>query len=372
MELLRTSALLARAGATVQNVQAAAAAAGASQEALLADGARALLGTALMPAVRAVIGAPDERALDADLRWLESADASLLPCSSPLYPPLLAAAPGAPAVLYVLGSPAALSEPQLAMVGSRHPTPPGRDTAREFALHFARIGLGITSGLARGIDAASHEGALAGGGITIAVYGSGLDVVYPREHRLLAARIREQGALVSEFPPGTAPRRANFPRRNRIVSGLALGTLVVEASLRSGSLDTARHALDQGREVFAIPGSIHNPVARGCHKLIREGAKLVESAADILTELKIPLGSLPLEPPRKEARAGAAAPRAMDKEYEMLLDALGFEPASIDTLVERTGLPSDSIASMLLILELNGRVAPYSGGRYCRRQTPNT
>lgn len=348
----------------------AAAAAHAEPQELLDEGGRALLRAELSPAERAALVMPDERAIDADLRWLEASGTQLLAFGSPAYPALLAQVVDAPAVLYVLGSADALGEPQLAMVGSRHPTPPGRETARDFAMHFAGIGVAITSGLAIGIDAASHEGALAAGGITVAVCGNGLDLVYPRQHRALAARICEQGALVSEFPPGTPPVRANFPRRNRVISGLALGTLVVEASVASGSLNTAHHAGVQGREIFAIPGSIHNPVARGCHKLIREGAKLVESAADVLGELRIPLQAQLLAPPRRAAPAPATGGRKMDKEYEMLLDALGFEPASVDVLVERTGLPSESIASMLLILELDGRVAPHSGGRYCRLPEP--
>ncbi|MGH8310020.1 MAG: DNA-processing protein DprA [Steroidobacteraceae bacterium] len=372
VELTRTCVLLARAGVNVEHLRAAAAASGSSPEALLAEGARALRGIELRPSTRDALTSPDERAIDADLRWLEAAHATLVPFSSPQYPELLAQAGSAPAVLYVLGDPAALKEPQLAMVGSRNPTPAGRETARDFARHFARIGLAITSGLALGIDGASHEGALAGGGLTIAVCGHGLDIVYPHEHRELAARIREHGALVSEFPPGTQPLRPNFPQRNRIISWLSFGTLVVEAGIRSGSLNTARYALDQGREVFAIPGSIHNPVARGCHKLIREGAKLVEEAADVLSELKIPLLSQRPAPPRDAPSATSAASLAMDKDYEILLDAVGFEPVSIDAIVERTGLPSESIASMLLILELDGRVAPSSGGRYCRlpEQTP--
>jgi DNA processing protein len=248
------------------------------------------------------------------------------------------------------------------MVGSRNPTPAGRTNARNFAAYFARVGLTITSGLAVGIDAASHEGALLGGGLTVAVCGTGLDQVYPTQHAGLAARIREHGALVSEFPPRTPPRRVNFPQRNRLISGLSVGTLVVEAARESGSLITARLAAEQGREVFAIPGSIHSPLSRGCHKLIREGAKLVEDAADVLSELKFSLS--------KEALASSPGPvgklPALDKEYEMLLDALGFEAATIDVLVERTGLPGESIASMLLILELEGRVAPHPGGRYGR------
>jgi DNA processing protein len=248
------------------------------------------------------------------------------------------------------------------MVGSRNPTPAGRTTARDFAAWFARAGLTVTSGLALGIDTASHEGTLLVGGITVAVFGTGLDRVYPPENAALAARIRERGALVSEFPPRTQPLRQNFPRRNRIISGLSVGTLVVEAARESGSLITARLATEQGREVFAIPGSIHSPVSRGCHKLIRDGAKLVEEAADVLSELKISLSGEGLSRCRKPA----GTPPALDKEYEMLLDAIGFEPATIDVLVARTGLPGESIASMLLILELDGCVAALPGGRYGR------
>ena len=199
-------------------------------------------------------------------------------------------------------------------------------------------------------------------GITVAVCATGLDRVYPQEHAGLAARIRENGALVSEFPPGTAPLRQHFPRRNRIISGLALGTLVVEAARHSGSLITARLAAECGREVFAIPGSIHSAVSRGCHQLIKDGAKLVEEAADVLMELKISFSKEGLTP----AARAPEKPPALDKEYEMLLDALGFEPATIDSLVARTSLPGESVASMLLILELEGRVAAVPGGRYGR------
>jgi DNA processing protein len=308
------------------------------------------------------LAAPDEGAIEADLAFLAESGARILLFTDPEYPALLRETSGAPAVLYVLGSLAALASPQLAMVGSRSPTPAGRATAREFAAYFVRAGLTVTSGLAFGIDAASHEGALAGGGLTVAVLGSGLDRIYPAEHAALARRICANGALVSEFPLRTAPLRANFPRRNRIISGLSLGTLVVEAARQSGSLITARLAADAGREVFAIPGSIHSPVSHGCHQLIKAGAKLVEDAADVLTELRI---SVPKEQLTERANEADELP-ALDKEYEMLLDALGFEPASIDTLVARTQLPSESVASMLLILELGGRVAALPGGRYGR------
>ncbi len=327
-----------------------------------AIGARVAQRVQLSSASQSFLACPDEAAVDADLAWLSSSEARLLLACDADYPQLLRQMPGAPAALYVQGSVAALSSPQIAMVGSRSPTPAGRTTAWEFAELFAHARLTVTSGLALGIDAASHAGALAGGGETIAVFGTGLDRVYPAEHLGLAQRIRACGALVSEFPPGTAPLRHHFPRRNRIIAGLSLGTLVVEATRLSGSLITARDAVEAGREVFAIPGSIHSPLARGCHQLIKSGAKLVEEAEDVLSELPFFV--------RKEAvRQPPAVPQKppeLDKEYEMLLDALGFEPATIDVLVARTHLPGESVASMLLILELQGRVAALPGGRYGR------
>src|ERR1700757_2215545 len=276
----------------------------------------------LPAAARAYLSTPDERALASDLEWLERSGSTIVLAIDPEYPPLLRQTAGAPAALYVQGSVSLLASRQLAMVGSRSPTPAGRSTAREFAAWFARAGLTVTSGLATGIDAASHEGALKGEGATIAVFGTGLDRVYPSDNRALAERIREHGALVSEFPPGTAPLPANFPQRNRIIAGLSLGTLVVEATTRSGSLSTARHALEAGREVFAIPGSIHSPLSRGCHQLIKNGAKLVEEAADVTEELGFSFPKERLTATPEAVRGG----RELDKEYEMLLDALGFEP----------------------------------------------
>ncbi len=361
MDAMRARALLARApGLSAEQLRALIAASGG--EPARAAESRAAREVQLPPAARSFLSCPDEPALDADLAWLTVSGARIVLCTDPDYPPLLGETVGAPAALYVLGSAPALSSPQLAMVGSRNPTPSGQQTARAFAAWFARAGLTVTSGLALGIDAASHEGALSVEGHTVAVCGTGLDRVYPQQHEGLAARIRVRGALVSEFPPRTAPLRQHFPRRNRIISGLSLGTLVVEAARHSGSLITARLAAEQGREVFAIPGSIHNPVSRGCHQLIRDGAKLVEEAADVLAELRI---SVPKE---TLTTAPGHLPRqpVLDKEYEMLLDALGFEPATIDVLVARTRLASESVASMLLILELQGRVAALPGGRYGR------
>ena len=362
MDLNPARATLARTpGLTAPAADALLAAAGG--ELTRASLARCVARIELPPAARAYLSAPDERAEAADLEWLERSGTSIILSTDPGYPPLLRQTAGAPAALYVQGSVALLAAPQLAMVGSRSPTPAGRSTAREFAARFARAGFTVTSGLATGIDAASHEGALkVDGAGTIAVFGTGLDRVYPSANRALAERIRERGALVSELPPGSAPLRENFPRRNRIIAGLSLGTLVVEAAHESGSLITAHHALEAGRGVFAIPGSIHSPLSRGCHQLIRAGAVLVEEAGHVTSELGFSFSKEQLT----GAPAAARRLRELDKEYEMLLDALGFAPATIDSLVARTELPSESIASMLLILELEGRVAALPGGRYGR------
>jgi DNA processing protein len=307
------------------------------------------------------------RGIDRDRRWLETRDRHFVPWYSELYPPLLNELTDAPVALYVRGTPELLALPQVAIVGSRNPTPSGRETAHEFASDLARCGFLVTSGLALGIDAASHAGALHAHGKTIAVCGTGLDIPYPASNVELAESIAAHGALVSEFPLGTPPMKANFPRRNRIIAGLALGTLVVEAALRSGSLITARLAAEQGREVFAIPGSIRNQKAQGCHQLIRQGAKLVETPQDIFEELRPLAGALAqLTDARKTTNREPNSDGLLHKGYQILLDALGFEPAGVDLLVERTGLRADEVASMLLILELDGRVESYPGGLYLR------
>jgi DNA processing protein len=311
---------------------------------------------------RASLVYPDPAVLTADLKWIAASGVQLLASTDADYPQQLLELPDAPAVLFVLGDVQTLSCRQLAMVGARQATPAGRTIARDFAGCFVQAGLTITSGLALGIDAASHAGALRGGGATVAVVATGLDIIYPTQHHELAKRIRANGALVSEFPPRTGPRRPNFPRRNRLIGGLSQGTLVVEAARHSGSLVTARHALRLGRPVFAIPGSITNPVSAGCHQLIREGATLVGEPSEVLRSLRIPVPNEGLAPRTRRQRLR----EAMDKGYEMLLDAVGFEPATVDVLVLRTGLPGDSIASMLLTLELEGRVVPYPGGRFGR------
>lgn len=305
---------------------------------------------------------PDESSLERDLSWLDARGRWLLTPAEPGYPPALAATKGAPLVLFVQGDPSALALPQLAIVGSRAATAAGRETAFEFAGRLSAAGLVITSGLAVGIDAAAHRGALAAGGMTIAVCGTGLDRVYPDEHAALAASIAAQGALVSEFSTGTAPLAANFPRRNRLLSGLARGVLVVEAAARSGSLITARLAGEQGRDVMAVPGSIHNALARGCHRLIRDGAALVESPEDVLATI----GFHGFEAPATAGGAGRSSGRKLDSDEEMLLNALGFEPAQLDKLVERTGFPAHAVASMVQLLELDGRIESLAGGRYSR------
>ncbi len=311
-------------------------------------------------AIDALLAGPDEKILRSELEWLSEPGHHLLTWSDPDYPALLREIPDPPLVLYVAGERQLLSARQLAIVGSRNPTPMGRENARAFAKSLAGAGLAITSGMALGVDGAAHRGALEAGGKTIAVAGTGLDRVYPARHRDLAHEIVKHGALVSEFPLGTPPLPENFPVRNRIISGLSLGTLVVEAALQSGSLITARMANEQGREVFAIPGSIHAPQARGCHALIRQGAKLVETAQDILEELG-PLAGVALQ----AAHENTPPPR-LDATMVTLLEHIGHDPVSIDTLIERSGLTADAVSSMLLQMELNGLVSNCPGGKVQR------
>lgn len=319
-------------------------------------------GTGLGAALRGYLVAPDRDGVERDLAWLAGPRHHLVTLDDAHYPPLLREIADPPLALFVRGDPAALALPQLAIVGSRNPTEGGRRTARAFAAELGAAGLAITSGLALGVDAAAHEGALDADGITLAVAGTGLDRIYPARHRTLADRIAERGALVSELPLGAAPLPAHFPRRNRIVSGLSAGTLVVEASLKSGSLITARLAAEQGREVFAIPGSIHNPLARGCHRLIRQGAKLVETAGDVLEELGPLLGIAGTgTPPATVGQRATPAPAG-----QRLLGLMGFDPVSPDELADRSGLAAGEVIGTLLLLELGGWVSCTAGGRYCR------
>jgi len=309
---------------------------------------------------------PDWSCIEKDLAWLDQPDNHIISIQDPEYPPLLKEIPDPPPLLYIHGHPEVLHLPQLAMVGSRNPSSSGQQNAQAFAHHLSLTGLAITSGLAIGIDAASHQGALGANGITIAVAGTGLDQIYPARHRHLAQQIAQDGALVSEFPIGTPAKANHFPRRNRIISGLSLGTLVVEAALQSGSLITAHQAADQGREIFAIPGSIHNPLARGCHTLIRQGAKLVETAQDIIEELAPLLDTLrstAIIPPSDQTLKPKIKKNG---DYQRLLRNLGFDPAPIDQIIERSGLTAEKVSSMLLLLELEGYVSSSPGGRYCR------
>ncbi len=276
---------------------------------------------------------------------------TMLVYGAPDYPALLAEIPDPPPLLFVAGNRALLDQPQLAVVGSRNASRTGVALAESFARDLAQRGLCITSGLAWGVDSASHRGALAGGGGTIAVLGTGIDVVYPRRNQALYEQVLAEGLLVSEFAPGTPPRREQFPQRNRVISGLSLGVLVVEAAVRSGSLITARFALEQGREVFAIPGSIHNPLARGCHRLIREGAALVESAQDILDAW---VGWLP--PALAELETCAAEVPALEPGQQRLLNALGFDPLPLDKLSDQCRVTVDELLPDLLTLELEGWV----------------
>ncbi len=316
-------------------------------------------------ALRAYLREPDWSGVDSDQAWLEQADAHLLVLGTPAYPALLAGIANPPCALFVRGDPALLHLPQLAMVGSRTPSAGGRDNARAFAEHLATGGLTISSGLAEGVDAAAHAGALDATGTTVAVIGTGPDRVYPARHRELAHRIAEHGAIVTEFPVGVPPLTGNFPRRNRIIAGLSLGTLVVEAAARSGSLITARLASEQGREVFAIPGSIHNPLARGCHQLIRDGARLVETGADIIAELAPLLGSLDAMDSRTTA-ADASVDTAANPDHDKVLQAMGHDPVTTDLLAARTGFSAGEISSILLLLELGGHVSSEPGGRFTR------
>jgi len=271
------------------------------------------------------------------------------------YPAVLLQTPDPPLLLYVQGQVEFLQRRSLAIVGSRNASPQGVDNARAFGSHLSRQGWTVVSGLAFGIDGAAHEGGLAGPGSTVAVVGTGLDRVYPARHRALAHRIATAGVLISEYAPGTPPLAQNFPQRNRIIAGLARGTLVVEAALQSGSLITARQAAEYGREVFAVPGSIHSPLSRGCHALIRQGAKLVESADDILEELQGPT-----------VAAAAPAPAAAGRR-DPVLEALGHDPATLDALCARTGWSAQELSARLLELELEDRIARLPGGLYQRR-----
>jgi len=296
-----------------------------------------------------------EALLEGSLQWLAAGERrAVVTLGDALYPASLLETPDPPLLLYLHGRAELLAAPSVAVVGSRNPTAQGIDNARSFARHLSHAGFSVVSGLALGIDGAAHEGALEGAASTIAVVGTGLDRVYPRRHLDLAHRIAERGLMVSEYPLRTFPLAANFPQRNRLIAGLSRGTLVVEAALQSGSLITARLAAECGREVFAIPGSIHAPQSRGCHALIKQGAKLVDSVRDILEDLR---PSMPLP---------AEVPGDVPARTDPLLQALGYDPLTLDALVERTGIAPADLSARLLELELDGQVARLPGQLFQR------
>lgn len=295
---------------------------------------------------------PDSERIAPAHQWLDQPGNQLVTLADGDYPPRLLEITDPPPVLYLKGRRELLTQPSLAIVGSRNATPQGTLNAAAFAEHLADAGLTIISGLASGIDTAAHQGGLRGKASTIAVTGTGLDIIYPARNKQLAHEIAENGAIISEFPLGTPSIAGNFPRRNRLISGMSLGCLVIEAALQSGSLITARLALEQGREVFAVPGSIHSPLARGCHALIKQGAKLAESARDILDELRWP-----------RVAVNHAVPPDND---DPLWLAMGFEPVHLDALIARSGLTAQALSAMLLERELSGQIATLPGGLYQR------
>ncbi len=325
-----------------------------SPEAVLASGRHTLSLHLSAAQCDALLADPDPAELDTALAWLDQPGNSLMTLADLDYPRALLEIADPPAMLYCKGRRALLGQPALGVVGSRNATPQGVRDAEAFAHALSDAGLTIISGLALGIDAAAHRGGLAGAGSSIAVIGTGLDRIYPARNKALAHQLAEGGLIMSEFPLGTPPLPGHFPRRNRLISGLSRGVLVVEAAPGSGSLITAKVATEQGREVFAIPGSIHSPLSRGCHALIKQGAKLVESAADILDELAWltpPQGAVPTRSPE------TATP-------DPVLDAFGGAPTTLDSLAQTTGLTLDALSAKLLELELEGRIASLPGGRY--------
>lgn len=340
---------------------------------ILAASSSQLTETGLSTKLASAILDTPETLANSDIDWL-TADSNhfVITVDDKEYPDLLKQIDSPPPVLFIKGNISLLQDPQLAIVGSRNPTQGGRDNAYEFAHYLAGKGLCITSGLALGIDGFSHKGALDANAPTIAVTATGLDRVYPAKHKDLAHVISRQGVIVSEHTIGTPVRAQNFPRRNRLISGLSVGTLVIEAAVKSGSLITARYASEQGREVFAIPGSIHNPLARGCHQLIRQGAKLVETAEHILEEISPALKQyLETKDPNEESQITPVISKnddtnKPDEDQWLILEMMGFDPLPIDKLVVQTGLTINKVSSILLLLELQGHIEACGGGLYIR------
>ena len=335
---------------------------------LFGAGERELVALGFSRTAIAKIRAVDWSAVRRDRDCLERIGVCIVPIGTGRYPVRLAAIASPPPVLYCRGDPDVLDRAQLAIVGARSATRGGRERARAFARELATCGLVVTSGLARGIDAAAHRGALDAGTPSVAVIATGPERVYPRSNAGLAGELLDAGAMVTERAPGTLPLAANFPRRNRLISGLSLGVLVVEASLRSGSLITARLAADEGREVFAIPGSVDSPLSRGCHALIRDGAKLVESVADVIEELAhlVGLQGPPALPEPAAAEGADDTGGRLGESARSVLEAVGHDPVTLDQLVDHTGLTPDRLSSILLLLELDGRLDALPGSRYVR------
>jgi len=345
--------------------------------AVVAASARDLTRHGLSEPAANAIARPDQAAIDTGLQWLAQPDHHLLCWDNDDYPVLLRRIDSPPAALFVDGDPGCLWQPQIAVIGTRNPTAGGLDHARDFASTLARQGITITSGLASGIDSAAHTAALDAGAMTIAVNGTGLDIVYPASSRAVARRIRSQGAMISELPLGSAPKRQHFPSRNRIISGLSLAVLVIEAGLNSGTLITARKAAEQGRDVFALPGSLHNPMAKGCHRLIREGARLIETTADIMQELGPLATELQMEIRQRLDQAespdvAAEKPERSgknlleDSDYGAVWDVLGYDPKGVDAIIEQSGLSAREVSSILLMMELKGLVIKHDSGRFLR------
>ncbi len=305
------------------------------------------------PVARLISAGPDQDTIAPTLDWLQDPVNHLITLADSDYPRALLEIPDPPPLIFAKGQLKWLNTPSIAVVGSRNASTQGEKNAEDFSQALSQHGFTIVSGMALGIDGAAHRGALKASSATIAVVGTGLDIVYPARHRDLAHQIAERGIIISEFPLGTPSLAQNFPRRNRLISGLSLGCLVVEANIQSGSLITARLAAEQGREVFAIPGSIHSPLSKGCHQLIKQGAKLVDNIRDIVDELGASSSNIVADqPPATETNP--------------LLDCMGYDPISMESLVERSGLTSDNLSAMLLMLELDGKVASLHGGRYQR------
>ena len=344
---------------------------------MAAASSRELIRSGLTDTTAAAICKPDEVQIESDLQWLSQPNHHLLCWDDDAYPVLLRRIPNPPAALFIDGDPGCLWQPQIAVIGSRNPTAGGLDHARDFAATLARQGMTITSGLASGIDTAAHQAALDAGALTIAVNGTGLDQVYPASSRSVARRISSQGAMISELPLGSPPRRQHFPSRNRIISGLSLAVLVIEAGLNSGTLITARKAAEQGRDVFALPGSLNNPMAKGCHRLIREGARLVETTADIMQELGPVAAELQMEIRQRLDLSGKPDKETVrgkenlldDADYRAVWEVLSHDPKPVDTIIEQTRLSAREISSMLMMMELKGMVKKYDGGRYVRARS---